>query len=191
MATAQVVRCTDPATGSVTYTDGACASGQTGTEVAPRQTPEEIRLEREQAERALQLKHERQAAEAQSRASQPPADQAPGATAQAAPDPALSQACLQARQTLQGLTTTLDPSLYDTPVRLDAAQQAVNAACLSPAEQARLQAYPSYPPAYDMPIYNRPVIVRPPRPRPPRPAPEMVQCNVFRCYDRQGNVYPR
>jgi len=30
----------------------------------------------------------------------------------------------------------------------------------------------------------------PPRPAPP-PRREITHCNVFRCYDKQGNTYPR
>ena len=52
-AQAQVVRCTDPATGKVTYTDGKCAGGTTAREVEARKTPEEIQREREQAAEAL------------------------------------------------------------------------------------------------------------------------------------------
>lgn len=186
---AQVVRCTDPATGSVTYTDGPCASGQRRREVAPRQTPEEIRQEREQAEKALRLKREQR--EAQQGQDAPHEGSAPAARRHAAEDPARSPACLQARQTLQGLVSTLDPSLYDTRSRIDAAQHAADQACLHPAELARLQNRQAYRPAYEAPVYLPPVVVVPARPRPPQRAPEMVQCNVFRCYDRQGNSYPR
>ena len=63
-AQAQVVRCTDPATGKVTYTDGKCAGGATAREVEARKTPEEIQREREQAAQALNLKQQRLQAEA-------------------------------------------------------------------------------------------------------------------------------
>lgn len=182
---AQVVRCTDPVTGSVTYTDGSCTKGQARQEVAPRQTPEEIQRERDQAEQALRLKNERREAEAlhdNARAAAP--------VRRDARDLANSPACQQARQALQGLLSTLDPSLYDTPARIDGAQRQADLACLTPSEYARLQSRRGNRPAYDGAAYIPPVMVAPPRPRPPQRQPEMVQCNVFRCYDRQGNSYP-
>ena len=50
-AAAQVTRCSDPVTGKITYTDGDCAAGQARKEVAPRQSPEDIQRERDQAQR--------------------------------------------------------------------------------------------------------------------------------------------
>lgn len=182
---AQVIRCTDPVTGSVTYTDGSCTKGQASREVAPRQTPEEIQRERDQAEQALRLRNERREAEAlhdDGRVATP--------AQRSATDPASSPACQQARQALQRLHSTLDPSLYDTSVRIDAAQRQADLACLTPSEYARMQSRRGSRPAYDEAAYIPPVVVAPPRPRPPQRQREMVQCNVFRCYDRQGNSYP-
>lgn len=63
-AAAQVVRCTDAATGRITYTDGSCASGQAAQEVLPQKSPEELAREQQQADDALARKHERQQREA-------------------------------------------------------------------------------------------------------------------------------
>mgnify|MGYP003596957738 CR=1 FL=1 len=63
-AQAQVIRCTDAATGKVTYTDGKCASGATEREVEARKTPQEIQQEREEAAEALARKQQRLQAEA-------------------------------------------------------------------------------------------------------------------------------
>ncbi|MBY0409382.1 MAG: DUF4124 domain-containing protein, partial [Burkholderiaceae bacterium] len=52
-AQAQVVRCTDAATGKVTYTDNNCPSSATALEVEARKTPEQIHQEREHAAQAI------------------------------------------------------------------------------------------------------------------------------------------
>lgn len=188
VGSAQVIRCTDPVTGSVTYTDGECVKGQDRKEVAPRQTPEDIQRQYEQAHEALRLQREQQ----QAQAAQAPPSGPPPADRGAA-DPAQSAACLQARTELQG-AMALDPLLYDTPARIATAQQNADLACLTPAEYARLQHRAGSRPIGVVPGYA-PVLVIPPRP-PHKPhrterKPEMVQCNVFRCYDKRGNSYPR
>ena len=58
-AQAQVTRCTDPVSGKVTYTDGACASGAAATEIERRKTDEELAQERARTEDALRAKAER------------------------------------------------------------------------------------------------------------------------------------
>ena len=202
-AQAQVLRCTDPATGKVTYTDGRCGSGAATREVEPRKTDEEIRQEREQAAQALERRQERLQAEAEQQRLQDARD-ARERRAQprhdAAPDPSQSAACRSARRQLQEVTATLGRGMVDEATRLDAAQRQADQACLGPAqyleaERARAQrpAYATpYPtaPGYAPSYYGPPVVVVPPRPAPARPA-EITQCNVFRCYDRQGNIYPR
>jgi len=186
-APAQVVRCTDAATGQVTYTDGPCRRGDAAREVAPRKTPEELQREREQAAEALARKHERQLHEERLRAQAVP----DAATPPPPPDPARSPQCLRARQQLQDALAAAVPGrgLYDDQARLEAAQQQADLACLTPAEQARVRAARPYP-AVQGPAPA--VVIVPPRPRPtPAPRREITHCNVFRCYDKQGNVYPR
>ncbi len=182
-AQAQVLRCTDPRTGAVSYTDGSCDAGRTAKEVVPARSPEEIAREREQAAQAIARKEQQQRAET-------------AAAAAARPPPAPTQAagtqestrCAQSRQQLQKLLNR--PG--DDAQAYTAAQRQMELDCLGPQaygelEQARTQQYPS----------TGPVIVVPPRPmRPhpparPQPRPEITHCNVFRCYDRQGNIYPR
>ena len=63
-------------------------------------------------------------------------------------------------------------------------------ACLSPADYARAESARSSRTVYPSPYYAPPVVVVPPRPAPP-PRREITHCNVFRCYDKQGNTYPR
>ena len=46
---AQVVKCKDPKTGKVTYTDAGCASNEQSSDIARRQTAEEAAAEQRQA----------------------------------------------------------------------------------------------------------------------------------------------
>lgn len=213
-STAQVVRCTDPATGKVTYTDGDCGRGQAAREVEARKTPQEIQQEREQAAQALQRKQDRQQQALQQRQSTAPAPTAdPPRAAAPAADPAQSADCQRARKNLQDVLATLGRGMYDEQTRLDAAQRQADLACLSPADYARAesartssQASPvpyavPYPAPYSAPHWGayphppRPHPAPPPAAAPGRPAPppgrDITHCNVFRCYDRQGNTYPR
>ncbi len=191
-ASAQVTRCTDPATGRVAYTDGSCASGASGRVVQPRQSPAEIAQEREQAAAARAQWSERVQQDERIRSSAAAA--AAAATPPAPPDPATSPACLDMRRQLQQALDGATSGLYDDQVRLDAAQRQADMACLTPAQLAR-----AWRPRAPAPLpAQAPVIVLPPRDARPRPAPPPAQqrppfthCNVFRCYDRQGNVYPQ
>ena len=200
-AQAQVLRCTDPATGKVTYTDGNCGNGTAAREVEPRKSAEQIRQEREQAAEALERRHDRLQAEAE----QEKRDEAREARErrtqprrEAAADPSQSAQCHNARRQLQEVTSTLGRGMVDEASRLDNAQRQADQACLSPAayldaERSRANR-PAYATPYPSPPYpyvsQPPVVVVPPQPVPPRPA-QITQCNVFRCYDRQGNVYPK
>jgi len=189
-AAAQVVRCTDPATGKISYTDEACPRGDAAREIEARKSAQEIAQEREQAAEALQRKHERQQLEALQRQE---AQQAEPATVRprAGNDSAQSMQCHQARKTLQDLLHTLGRGLYDEQMRLEAAQHQVDLACLSPADYARTERSRGHQPIQPSPYYGPPVVVVPPRPVPPPQRRDIVNCNVFRCYDGKGNVYPR
>lgn len=194
-AAAQVVRCTDPASGKVTYTDGDCHRGEAAREVEARKSAQEIAQERQQAAEALERKQERQQLEERQRQGAERAERT-GRSARAAAagsDPAQSPDCQRARKHLQEVLATLGQGMYDEQARLDAAQRQADLACLSPADYARTE---RNRPAYAPPYYGPPVVVIPPRPVPPRPMPvpprrEITNCNVFRCYDAQGNTYPR
>lgn len=61
-AGAQVIRCVEPKTGAVTYTDGKCSGTQRGAEVVPQSTPDQIRQERAQSQEALRRNQQEQAA---------------------------------------------------------------------------------------------------------------------------------
>ena len=196
-AAAQVIRCTDPATGKVTYTDGACHRGDVTREVEARKSAQEIEQEHQQAAEALERKYERQQQEARQRRE---ADQAERAARSAEPaarsDPANTAQCQRARKQLQDTLASMGQGMYDEQARLDTAQRQADLACLSPADYARTEGSRAYRPAYSSPYYGPPMVAVPPRPMPPRPAlpaprRDIVNCNVFRCYDGQGNTYPR
>lgn len=199
-AGAQVIRCTDPATGKVSYTDGKCASGNAVEQIEARRSPEEIQAERDEAAKALDRRRDRQKLEAEQRRVDEQQLQESDRRQQASqpPDPANSQACAQARRNLQDVQSTLGQGMYDEPMRLDAAQRQVEQACLTPEQWARVQSerpqvnsgggYLPYP----YPYVVRPPVVRPPiRPHPHPKPPVLTNCNVFRCTDAAGNVYPR
>ena len=57
-ALAQVLRCTDPVTGKVSYTDGRCDSGSQALEIEPRKSAEQLQAERTQAAEAAKKKAE-------------------------------------------------------------------------------------------------------------------------------------
>lgn len=191
-AAAQVVRCTNPASGKVTYTNGDCPRGDTAREIEARKSPQEIAQEREQAAEALQRKHERQQLQALQRRQDLLAERAAArALPPAAPAPSQSQECRQARRQLQDLLPTLGQGLYDEQMRLEAARRQADLACLSPAEYASTVRNRGYQPIQSPPYYGPPVVVVPPRPGPPAQRREIVNCNVFRCYDGKGNTYAR
>lgn len=199
-AQAQVVRCTDPATGNVTYTDGKCAGGATAREVEARKTPEEIQREREQASEALALKQKR--LEAENKAAETEAlrsaqrDRTPAARSQ---DYARSAECARSRRNLDVVLSSGNSGTYEQTQRAEAAQRQMDLDCLGPEGYAEVEKARAARPTTVQTTPAPVVVVVPPRhpvrPTPqPTPAPEpkkFTQCNVFRCYDSQGNVYPR
>ncbi len=199
-AQAQVVRCTDPATGKVTYTDGKCAGGATAREVEARKTPEEIQREREQAAEALALKQKR--VEAENKAAETEAlrnAQRDRAAPAKTPDYARSPECTRSRRNLDMVLGSGNAGSYEQNQRVEAAQRQMDLDCLGPEGYAEVEKARAARPATVHTSAPPVVVVVPPRqpvrPTPqPTPAPEpkkFTQCNVFRCYDSQGNSYPR
>jgi len=177
-AQSQVLRCTDPRTGAISYTDGACDAGRQAKEVVPARSPEEIARDRERTAEALARKAQQQREEAAAAAARP----APAR----APSPGETVQCAQSRQQLQKLLNQASDDTQAYSLQIAAAQRQMELDCLGPQaygelEQSRNQ---QLSPAV-------PYIVVPHRPARPQPRPEITQCNVFRCYDRQGNIYPR
>ncbi|PJI98677.1 uncharacterized protein DUF4124 [Acidovorax sp. 69] len=196
-AQAQVVRCTDVSTGKVTYTDGKCTGGAAAKEVEPRKTPEAIQQEREQAAEALARKQQRLQAENTAAETEAQRNaQRDRLRPTKSQDYARSPECARSRRNLDVVLSGSSGATYEQNLRAEAAQRQVDLDCLGPdgyteVEKARA-ARPSAP---------APVVVAPPyypvRPHPvpaptPTPAPKkFTQCNVFRCYDSQGNSTPR
>lgn len=200
-ALGQVLRCTDARTGAVSYTDGSCASGGKVEQVLPARSAEALAREREEAAQAIARKEQRLREEAAAAALNPPpapaaatpAAAAPAAAAPAAAAPAQTLHCAQSRQQLQSLLARPGRDATAYSQQLAAAQLQVELDCLGAQayrelEQSRARtAVPAAPVIVVPPL--RPVRPLPPPVQPPRP--EMRHCNVFRCYDHQGNVYPR
>lgn len=180
-ASAQVLRCLDPATGQMSYTDGACPKGQGSTTIAPARSATEVAQDQERAHAA----RERWQAE------QLRQKQATPVTALPAPTAAerRSQACQAAQDELQALSR----SGAAHASALDAAQRQMEMQCLGPEayadlERSRTNALAPGETTVVLPHHLRPPI----QPRPPRPQ-EPVQrlnCNVFRCFDQHGNAMP-
>lgn len=190
---AQVVRCTDAATGKVTYTDGSCQGGTVAREVEARKSPEEIRQERAQAAEALERKHQRLQAEAAAAAQA--ARQAPPPAAAATPDYARSPECTRSRRNLDVALSGSNAGTYEQGQRVDAAQRQVDLDCLGPKAYADLEKSRAARPLV-VPPANTTIVLPPRAPHPVTPPahparPQFTQCNVFRCYDSQGNSYPR
>ncbi|MFD2299145.1 DUF4124 domain-containing protein [Paracidovorax citrulli] len=198
---AQVLRCTDPATGQVTYTDGSCGRGAAAREVEPRKTPEEIDREREQARAALETKRQRQEAEAlaeQQQALREARESRARAGREVSTDPARSPECARSRRQLDRVAAEPGQGSYEAQARLSAAQRQMELDCLGSAgytqvERSRGNGGATYgtqdihvPPVVVVP--RHPVVVQP---AVPVPKPPGTQCNVFRCYDGNGNIYPR
>lgn len=59
-ASAQVLRCTDPHSGRISYTDGECPQGSSTQEIAPKRSAQDLERERAQAAQAQeQLERQR------------------------------------------------------------------------------------------------------------------------------------
>lgn len=185
-AHSQVIRCTDPATGKVTYTDGDCAKGASTREVEPRKTPEELQRERQQTAEALERKQQQQQADAQAADAQArQAAEWARARAHAPVDYARTPECLRSRRELEYVTSTTSAGVYEHQLRLEAAQRQVDLDCLGPQAYAELEKARAAQPK---------VIMVPPRtyPAPAPPAPRyLTQCGEWRCTDNQGNSYPK
>ncbi|AVS66721.1 DUF4124 domain-containing protein [Paracidovorax avenae] len=199
-AHAQVVRCTDPTTGQITYTDGRCDRGASVREVEPRRTPEEIAQEREQAREALEAKRQRQQAEALAEQQQArrEAQESRARGREISTDPARSPECARSRRQLDRVAAEAGQGSYDAQARLSTAQRQMELDCLGSAGYAQAERSRGSGGATDgtQDVYVPPVVVVPRhpvvvQPAVPVPKPPGTQCNVFRCYDGNGNIYPR
>ncbi len=186
----QVIKCTDPRTGRITFSDSPCATGQSSVEVQPRRTPEEMQEERLRAEEANNRKQRQLDQQMLDR--QRAAELAATAPVTAAPDrqvnPANSNACTQAQRDLETIASSITGSEELRRNRINAATVRVNATC-------GLQTEMIQPP--------HKIVVAPPRFRPvqplpqplPRPIPQgsrtITGCDGGICRDAQGGLYHR
>ena len=204
-AFSQVVRCTDPKTGQVTYTDRKCAAGTTGHEVEAKRSAEEIEQDRKAAERAIELKQQRLQAEkaAADLQAQREADQErvraarAAATAPQPQDYARSAECARSRRNLELVSSTLSGNTYDQEPRLEAAQRQMDLDCLGPQGYAEVEkARAAQPRVVVVPPAVQPApVFPPPFPTTPgvgQPAQRyLTQCGDFSCTDNFGQKYPR
>lgn len=190
-APAQVLRCTDAKTGEVTYTNGRCISGEASVQVQPASSPEQIARERAQAAAALErskaemARDEAQRQEREKREEQERRQQLAAARAASGGN---SPACRQARQRFDAILAETPPDPATWGERSQAAQQQMEMACLGPEAYSQLQQTRALQPN----AIHRPQQWGWARPVPPQPAPpaQIVNCNVFRCYDNRGGVHP-
>ncbi|WP_034388317.1 DUF4124 domain-containing protein [Comamonas composti] len=189
-ASSQVLRCTNPKTGTVTYTNGSCAATDSGLQIQAAPSPEEVERERAQAKEALERLDQqlaRDEAARRARIQQEQREKRERERAQAQNGNASSPACDIARRRLDAILAEEKPEPVSWSSRSQLAQQRMEMACMSPQAYEQLQQTRALQPVH----IHRPgwaVAPRPPRPQPP-PAP-ITSCNVFRCYDRNGGIHP-
>lgn len=182
-ASAQVLRCLDPATGQMSYTDGACPKGQGSTTIAPARSAAEVAQDQERA----------QAARARWQAEQLRQKQAAPVTTPALPASTANERHHQACQAAQDELQALSRAGNSHPAALDAAQRQMEMQCLGPEAYAALERSRANALAPgETTVVLPPHHVRPPYPQPPRPQEpiQRLNCNVFRCFDQHGNAMP-
>lgn len=191
-AQAQVVRCQDPRTGQVTYTNTECTSGDKAREVQARKAPEELAQERAQAAEALERKQQRlelektrQEAETARLQAQNQRERLDQATA-ARPNYAQTPQCQASRRKWQELSDAhaREPLVYNPS--MEAAQRQMDLDCLGPEGYADLEKARAQRPQIVVVPTGRPHLT----PTPP-PRPRLTHCTDFTCFDTQGKAYPR
>ncbi len=121
----QVVKCTDPATGKVTYTDDHCAAGTTGRHVMDKPTADQLATREAEAERA-RLTREIEQAQREAMHPSTPSYYTPAAAASQA------SSCAQARSSLDAATNYKYVTPQASATLVAQAQQRVDAACAQP-----------------------------------------------------------
>ena len=200
-AQAQVTRCTDPATGKVTYTDGECARGTSATEIERRKTDEELAQDRAREREALRAKAERREQELEQRKLEADERTAQNAATRSQgrqrPDYANSAACHQSRERYNAASAAATDRSMGSQAQLDAAKRQMELDCMGPEAYGRLEASRPAPSTtvvtddyWDRYPHGRPHPPRP-QPQPVQPAPSITRCDVFKCVDSQGYSHPR
>lgn len=166
-AQAQVIRCTNPKTGEVTYSDKSCDNTHSSSLVERRKSREEIMAERLQAAEANEQKYRNRLAEME--VEQQTRQQAPVVAQQPLPDKSTSYECRLAQKNHETTSSSITGTTEERRNRINASTVKVNAACGMKTEL--MQAPPVI-------INNRPNIT-------------ITNCNSGFCYDNHGGVYHR
>lgn len=145
-AQSQVIRCTNPKTGQVTYSDQQCESGRSGVLVERRKSYEEIMTERLQAAEANEQKYRHRLAEME--VQQRAAPQAPLFSQQSPPDKSASYECRQVQKDHETISSIRTGTEEERRNRINASIVKVNATCGMQTELVRAPVRPVL-------IYNR------------------------------------
>lgn len=167
-AQAQVIRCTNPKTGQVTYSDRQCVSSHSGVLVERRKSHEEIMSERLQAAEANEQKYRNRLAEIE--VQQQAGQQAPMVAQQSPPDKSTSYECRQVQKDHETVSSIRTGTEEERRNRINASTVKVNATCGMKTELIQ-------PPARPVLINNRPT--------------NFTRCDSGFCYDNLGGVYHR
>lgn len=163
-AQAQVIRCINPKTGQVTYSDQRCDNSQSSSLVERRKSHEEIMSERLQAAEANEQKYRNRLAEME--VQQQARQQAPVVAQQPPPDKSTSYECRLAQKNHETTSNIMTGTSEQRRNRINASTIKVNAACGMKTEL--MQAPPVI-------INNRTV--------------NFTGCASGLCYDNRGRVY--
>lgn len=198
-AQSQIMRCTDAKTGEVTYTNGRCISGEAATQVKPAQSAEEIAQERADAAKARERsqaqinreetqRRKREEAERKEREAAEKAQAAAGGGSHLENSPA----CRQAHERYNAILAEASPDPATWGERSQAAQAQMEMSCLGATAYQQLQQTRALQPnAINRPQWGYGQTYPPAvRPVPSQPPAQIVNCNVFRCYDSRGGVHP-
>lgn len=166
-AQAQVIKCTNPKTGAVTFSDAPCDSGQGGVVVQKRRSAGEIEADNQRAAEANERKYQQQAVEQDRQVRSPPQERP--MQQQNQPDKSQSLACQRAQRDHEVISSSITGTEEHRRNRINASTVSVNAACGTRTEMIQP------PTVLQRPIHNRVVV--------------MSHCGSGFCQDGQGRVY--
>lgn len=168
-AQGQVIKCTNPKTGAVTFSDVPCETGQGGVVVQQRRSAQEIEADSQRAAAAHERKYQQRAAEQDQQYRSAQQELPPQ---QRQPDKSQSHACQQAKRDLDVVSSSVTGSEDQRRNRINASTVSVNAACGTMAE-----------------MIQAPAVIKIATPVPPSVS--INRCEPGFCYDNQGKVYHR
>lgn len=177
-AHSQVLKCTNPKTGAVTFSDAPCDSGERGVVVQQRRSAAEIEADNQRAAEANERKYRQRMAE-QGRQRQPSPMEEP-MRQPAAQDKSQSYACQRAMRDHDVISSSITGTAEQRRNRINASTSGMNAACGLSTEMIQP------PPRVVAPLPRE--MHRPP---PPLPETGFTHCDGGFCYGNQGGVYHR